>query len=113
MSKLFIVDKIKEVILNREDTISLFMSDIYNKLNKKLEDLIIEGLKRKGFKFENRHELEQFIKSNCRCEDRMDIKQRTYFVNDIPFFLHLYEINPIKTDSDITMSANYGYYAYL
>ena len=88
-----------------------------SQLNKKLEDLWIEGLKRKGFEFKNRIELENFIKSNCRCEDRTDIKQRTYFVNDIPFFLHCYEIemdlNPILPDRELKMSANYGRYAYL
>ncbi|NLH51836.1 MAG: hypothetical protein GX459_03195, partial [Bacteroidales bacterium] len=88
-----------------------------SQLNKQLEDYMIEGLKRKGFEFKNRMELENFIKSNCRCEDRIDIKQRTYFVNDIPFFLHCYEIemdlNPIKTDKEFKMSANYGRYAYL
>ncbi len=88
-----------------------------SQLNKKLEDYMIEGLKRKGFEFENRMELENFIKSNCRCEDIIDIKQRTYFVNDIPFFLHCYEIemdlNPIQTDMEFKMSANYGSYAYL
>jgi len=88
-----------------------------SQLNKQLEDYMIEGLKRKGFEFENRMELENFIKSNCRCEDRTDIKQRTYFANDIPFFLHCYEIemglNPITTDREVKMSANYGRYAYL
>jgi hypothetical protein len=88
-----------------------------SQLNKQLEDYMIEGLRRKGFEFENRIELENFIKSNCRCEDRTDIKQRTYFVNDIPFFLHCYEIdialNPIQTDREFKMSANYGRYAYL
>lgn len=49
-----------------------------SKLNKQLEDYMIEVLKRKGFEFDNRIELENFIKSNCRCEDRTDIKQRTY-----------------------------------
>ncbi|MDD4437949.1 MAG: hypothetical protein PHS04_07955 [Tissierellia bacterium] len=88
-----------------------------SELNKQLEDYMIEGLKRKGFEFENRMELEAFIKLNCRCEDRMDLKQRTYFVNDIPFFLHCYEIemdlNQITTDREVKMSANYGRYAYL
>lgn len=89
---------------------------LFSQLNKQLEDYIIEGLKRKGFEFENRMELKNFIKSNCRCEDRTDIKQRTYFANDIPFFLHCYEIemdNPITTDREVKMSANYGRYAYL
>ena len=88
-----------------------------SQLNKQLEDYMIDGLKRKGFEFKNRFELENFIKSNCRCEDRTDIKQRTYFANDIPFFLHCYEIemdlNPIQTDREFKMSANYGRYAYL
>lgn len=99
----------------------LLIADVIGRLsfqlNKQLEDYIIEGLKRKGFEFENRIELENFIKSNCRCEDRTDIKQRTYFANDIPFFLHCYEIemdlNPIQADREFKMSANYGRYAYL
>lgn len=100
---------------------SLLIADVIGRLNsqlnKQLEDYMIEGLKRKGFEFKNRIELENFIKSNCRVEDRTDIKQRTYFVNDIPFFLHCYEIemdlNPIQTDREFKMSANYGSYAYL
>lgn len=95
----------------------MLVGRLSSQLNKQLEDYIIDGLKRKGFEFENRMELENFIKSNCRCEDRTDIKQRTYFVNDIPFFLHCYEIemdlNPITTDREVKMYANYGRYAYL
>ena len=94
-----------------------FIVRLSSQLNKQLEDCIIEGLKRKGFEFKNRLELENFIKSNCRFEDRTDIKQRTYFVNDIPFLLHCYEIemdlNPIQTDREFEISANYGRYAYL
>ncbi len=95
----------------------LLIADVSSQLNKQLEDYMIEGLKIKGFEFENRMELESFIKSNCRCEDRSDIKQRTYFANDIPFFLHCYEIemdlNPITIDREVKMSANYGRYACL
>ena len=99
----------------------LLIADVIGRLssglNSRLEDLMIEGLKRKGFEFENRMELETFIKSSCRCEDRTDLKQRTYFVNDIPFFLHCYEIemdlSAITTDREVKMSANYGRYAYL
>jgi len=100
----------------------LFLVEAINTLStqviKKFEDLWIEGLKRKGFEFENRMELENFIKHNCRCEDRTDIKQRTYFANDIPFFLHCYEIEmnpyPIMNDMvEFKMSANYGYFTYL
>lgn len=100
----------------------LFLVEAINTLsaqvNNNLEDLFIEGLKRKGFEFGNRMELENFIKHNCRCEDRFNLKQRTYFVNDIPFFLHCYEIEinpyPIMNDmGEFKMSANYGYFTYL
>ena len=87
-----------------------------SQLNKQLEDYIIDGLKRKGFEFENRLELENFIKSNCRCEDNIDYKERVYYVNDIPFFLHKYEViqEPItEYNNGFRMSANYGSYAYL
>ena len=116
--------KVTEETIKPQDLLQdapLLMADvigrIYSQLNKQLEDYMIEGLKRKGFEFENRMELENFIKSHCRCEDRTDIKQRTYFANDIPFFLHCYEIEtdltPIQTDREIKLSANYGRYAYI
>lgn len=106
-------DLLQEPPLLIAEVIGRLSSQLY----KQLEDYMIEGLKRKGFEFENRMELENFIKSNCRCEDRIHIKQRTYFANDIPFFLHCYEIemdlNPIQTDGEFKMSSKYGSYAYL
>jgi hypothetical protein len=97
------------------------IADLSNKLlsqfDKKLEDFIVEGLKRKGFEFGSKMEMEKFFKSNCKCEDRIDIKQRTFFVNDIPFFVHCYEMKndfrAITIDREIKMSVNYGSYTYL
>jgi hypothetical protein len=88
------------------------------KLIKKLEDYIIEGLKRKGFEFENRVQLENFIKSKCTCEDIVSLKQRTYFVNGIPFFRHFYktkiDFNTNMSDNGgIEISVNYGSFTYL
>ena len=91
---------------------------IADRLKTEIENLFIEGLKRKGFEFENMIELENFIKSNCKYEDKTDIKQRTYFVNNIPFFLHCYEIDMDLTQTfndkgEIKLSSNYGKYAFL
>jgi len=113
---------LNESLINEELNPACFIGDVIGRLstelNHQLENYMIEGLKRKGFKFKNRFELENFIKSNCRCEDRTDLKERTYFVNDIPFFLHCYEIkmdlNQITNDKgEVQMSANYGSFAYL
>ena len=86
-------------------------------VQKQLENLVIEGLKRKGFLFKNKMELEKFIVSNCRCEDNVNLKKRTYFVNDFPFFLHFYGVqidsNPVYANGITTISANYGNYAFL
>ena len=87
-----------------------------SELNKKLEDYMIEGLKRKGFEFENRFEFENFFKNNCRCEETAQLKERVYFAKNIPFFLHKYAIeisNPITINRSVMMPVNYGSYAYL
>jgi len=95
-----------------KNLLSDFENEVSTKLAKELGDIMIEALKRKGFEFENRADLAEFIKSNCRCEDRCDIKQRTYFVNDAPFFLHDYNMSiKIKDDGEIFVSD--GFWAYL
>ena len=109
-------------VINEELNPACFIGDVIGRLsselNQQLENYMIKGLNRKGFEFKNRFELENFIKSNCRCEDRTDLKERTYFVNNIPFFLHFYEIkmdlNQITNNKgEVKMSASYGSFAYL
>jgi len=53
----------ENIDLPNYDIIDDVIGRLSSELNKKLEDYIIEGLKRKGFEFET------FIKNNCRCED--------------------------------------------
>ena len=88
-----------------------------NDLNKKLEDYIIEGLKRKGFEFNHKLELEEFVKERCRCDDNIDLKEKIYYVDNIPFFLHNYKIEPLKmpsiTDKEYKITSSLGTYAYL
>ncbi len=94
----------------------LAIQQLTNGLSNKFDDLIIEGLKRKGFEFKNIREAESFIRENCRCEDYTHEQIRVYFVNDIPFILHEYKIE--MPDIDFTnngpkITASYGSYAYL
>ena len=103
--------------LNQPSFLADVIGRLSSELNKKLEDIMIEGLKLKGFEFKNKIELENFIQAHCRCEDNVDLKERTYFVNDIPFFLHKYEMEmdtlPFYEEGKYSMTANYGRYAYL
>lgn len=92
------------------------ISRLSNGLVNQLEDLLIQGLKNKGFEFNNKIELENFIKTRCRKEDYVEKKEHIYYVDNIPFFLHNYEVifEPITEDNNgVKMTANYGKYAFL
>lgn len=52
-------------------------------LNKVFDEIIIEGLRRKGFTFNSREDAERFIKQFCRCEQYSE--SRLFFVKDEPF----------------------------
>lgn len=91
--------------LPNNDIIKNVTDKLHNNLNKQLEDAVIEGLKRKGFEFKHPLELEAFIKERCRCEDNIDLKERVYFVDNKPFFLHKYKYE-IITDPSITGNSN-------
>jgi len=90
--------------------------DVICELQTQLEYYIIEGLKIKGFEFENKIQLEYFIKERCRRTDNIEFKEHIYYVDDIPFFLHKYEViyEPIiEYNNRVKMYANYGSYSYL
>ena len=86
-------------------------------LTSEFDNLFINGLKLKGYEFNHPAKLHEFVKENCRCEDYPIKKTRTYFVNDIPFFVHFYEIDfnydISQTETNTTLTANYGHYKYL
>ncbi|MBK5213388.1 MAG: hypothetical protein JJE55_06985 [Flavobacteriaceae bacterium] len=102
--------------LSKYDITQYAIDNLSKGLHKKLDDYLIEGLKRKGFEFKNRMELEAFIKERCRCEDYPDLEERTYFVDDIPFFFHRYKTEialPKTEDRKMTITASAGYFSYL
>lgn len=110
--------KIKELIMDSIKYKDILAESIYGNLNTQLDEKIIEGLKRKGFEFKNGFELAEFIKANCRCEDNVELNEKIYFVNDIPFFYWNYKMNfetPIITQNErgTMISATYGKFAFL
>jgi len=106
-----------ELSINSLLFIDSVIGKLSNDLNKKTEDYVIEGLKRKGFEFNHKLELEEFVKERCRCDDNIDLKEKIYYVDNIPFFLHNYKIEPLKmpsiTDKEYKITSNLGTYAYL
>ena len=90
------------------------MNSVSNDLAKKFDDILIEGLKKKGFEFNDKIELQNFIKENCTILDREDLKQRTYLVKNVPFFFHDYNIEfDLNIGKENKFIATYGHYAYL
>lgn len=90
------------------------VSDAIKKLENKMEDLLIQGLRNKGYEFEDRYELKLFIATYCRCEDYQDKGEKIYFVKDLPFFLHIYKVDSlVNTNKGNSISINYGNYAFL
>lgn len=94
------------------DILELITKDLCIGLTIKFDEIIIEGLKRKGFVFEDKDQVVEFVKNNCRCEDYAHIKERIYFVNDEAFLLHIYR-SEIEMNTNCNLTATYGSYSYL
>ncbi len=88
---------------------------LINQLNDQFDEAIIEGLSRKGFNFECKMEIEEFIKSRCRSEDYQKLQQKVFFVDDIPFMVYKYEtkIDETIVDGIPRLTASYGTYSYI
>lgn len=111
-----VIDEAREHYAKLEGLQNTIMEKMTGDLNKQMDDVFIEGLKRKGFEFENRVDLETFIKQYVRCADYESLKEKIYFVKDRPFLLYYYKAEfetPKVEDYSVSVSANYGHYAYL
>ena len=97
------------------DLVRESIKQISNNLNYKLEQAIIKGLELKGFVFEDRIDLENFIKSSCRMEDNVYLKERVYFANETPFMIWYYDtkIDLHQKDFENKITATYGEYKFL
>lgn len=97
-----------------ENLESEIIKDIQKGLIDKLDNLIIEGLKLKGFEFDNRIELMQFISDRVTCHDRQYLQEKTYLIDNIPFFFHKYGCDFRDTIKDNnTFTAYFGEYKFL
>ena len=84
----------------------VILSRVIDDLNNKIDSLIIEGLKRKGYDVNHKFGLEEFIRTRCRCEQNDDFKERIYYVDNKPFLLHKYntEVNTDLNCNDLGTS---------
>ncbi|UII79985.1 hypothetical protein [Flagellimonas sp. CMM7] len=109
------LDKIKDLPTYTEH----LTSEICQSMNSKIEELVLEGLKRKGFEFDDKLSLEKFVTTRCRVEDNKEFQEKTYFVDNTPFFLHKYRLTSNQglgigfKGHTITLEADWGTYMFL
>ena len=77
----------------QKDKIDSLTKDLSTKVRERLDELVIEGLKRKGFEFKTRFELITFMKNHCIRLDFLPEKKRVYLVDNEPFLMHHYKIS--------------------
>lgn len=79
------------------------MKETYNKLsediNKQMNYAIELGLGRKGYLFEDREELIEFVKVYCVCEMIEDSNVKTLKVEGVPF-MEIHPFDPLSTTYD-------------
>jgi len=79
-------------VLKRYDSLqSELIKKVSSEINNKVDSVITEGLKRKGYSFDSENELLNFIKTNCSCIENRDVKQRLYIVDNNAFLLWNYD----------------------
>lgn len=80
-----------------------------------MDMVITEGLKRKGFEFENNFEIEQFIRERCKMTINEETEERILYVDDIPFLLIILknDISFDYTDKTTTVTADYCRYKFI
>lgn len=70
---------------------------VVDSLTKNFENIIIEGLKRKGIEFDDKNELFDFAKENLSCLRRGD--SITYYLNNIPFVIIKYKLSTLSLET--------------
>lgn len=99
--------------MNTEESI---IKNVTQGLFNKFDDIFLEALSKKGFRFDSVQETQDFIKENVTCIDNLQDKQKVFYVNGIPFLLHEYKSmlsEVVIVNGCPTIKAEYGSYAYL
>jgi hypothetical protein len=88
-----------------------YTQQILDGLNANFDKTILEGLKLKGFTFNNRKATEEFIKARCKKIEYSESKEHIFLVDDIPFLKIDYSPD-FKFEENI-VSASLGKFTYL
>jgi len=88
-----------------------FQNEICGKLSSDFDSIILEGLKRKGFTFNNRETTEDFIKGRCKKVEHTNSNEHFFLVDGTPFLKVDYAPD-FKMEGNVA-SASLGKFTYL
>lgn len=82
----------------------------------RIDEILIEALKVKGFEFEDKSSLENFLKTKCKSISNVEEKTITLYVDETPFLM--YDFNPIiepvdMENNSITFRSTFAGYKFL
>ena len=99
-------------LINQQDVL---IDMIIQDHNRKLDEIAKEGLRLKGFEFNNDSDLIEFISKRCSCIDYSQKKRKVYYIDGDPFLVHDYEPNYQHEwiDGVFKMKASGGKYSFL
>lgn len=112
MNKINIPKKLDNGIISLQNEI---INRAIEEFDTEFKQIIIKGLKIKGYTFNSEIELLVFVSINCKVIDNNNTKQKTFYVNDTPFMIYDYkiEVNNFFNDKEIKITANYGKYLFV
>jgi hypothetical protein len=84
---------------------------IQKEIVKKLDYLVIEGLRIKGYEFDNEEDLIEFIKENCNSHQSQNVI--LYSVKGEFFMKHVYNMDFNLNPENDCFSVEFGHYEFL
>lgn len=101
-------------LFNYGTSISNYLaSKLTNDLTSKINYIFTEGLKLKGYEFQSKNELEEFVKKYCRCDFFPSKQHKIFYVKEEPFLLYIMKEEPIINLDRNTIHGSLGMYKYL
>jgi hypothetical protein len=88
---------------------------ITQQITSRFNDIIIEGLERKGYVFPYLEELEDFVRSHCNSVIDEQKSVRIFYVKEQPFLIHHFkpETSIEISEDGRTASATLGHYQFV
>jgi len=98
------------------DVPNKMISRILDEFHNRFQQVLIEGLLKKGISIKDKKDLLDFIEKHCRREVYRNNTEHIYYIDNVPFlkFTHDNYVNmPVFDNGQYRVSANMGTYEFI